>query len=209
MEYDYEPVRGLPERLPEGERILWQGAPDWRRLARTAFHARSTAIYFGLLIVLGLLTGSYLGALVTVGAAAGCLALLCGLSALAARTTVYTITNRRVVLRFGMALPKCVNLPMKAIADAGLRLHSDGTGDITLALIGEHKLGYLRLWPHARPWRLRAPEPMMRAVPDARDIAALLGRAMGDEVPNGRRIVIDDDDALSGPVYAPGRSVPA
>jgi len=33
-EYEYEPVPGLPQRLPQGERILWQGAPDWQTLAR-------------------------------------------------------------------------------------------------------------------------------------------------------------------------------
>ena len=38
--------RGLPERLPEGERLLWQGAPDWRRLALHVFHVRGLALYF-------------------------------------------------------------------------------------------------------------------------------------------------------------------
>ena len=38
-----------------------------------------------------------------------------------ARTTIYTLTNRRVVLRLGMALPKCVNLPLHLlIASADL-----------------------------------------------------------------------------------------
>lgn len=207
-EYDYEPVRGLPERLPAGEHILWQGAPDWKRLARTAFHARSAAIYFALLVALGIVTGSYIGALVTLGAAAGCLALLFGLGMLAARTTVYTITNRRVVFRFGMALPKCINLPMKAIGDANLRLHRDGTGDIALALIGGHKLGWLRLWPHARPFRLGAPEPMMRSVPDAARIADLLARALAEAVPEGRRNPVDVG-SLPEPAFAHGRSVPA
>ncbi|HBB55427.1 MAG TPA: phosphopantetheine adenylyltransferase, partial [Hyphomonadaceae bacterium] len=27
-EFDFEPVRGLPEALPAGEAILWQGAPS-------------------------------------------------------------------------------------------------------------------------------------------------------------------------------------
>ena len=27
-DFDFEPIRGLPKRLPPGERILWQGAPD-------------------------------------------------------------------------------------------------------------------------------------------------------------------------------------
>ncbi len=32
-EHEFEPIPGLPERLPAGERMLWQGRP-WRALAR-------------------------------------------------------------------------------------------------------------------------------------------------------------------------------
>ena len=41
---------GLPERLPEGETLLWQGRPSWRQLALRAFHVREIAIYFALLL---------------------------------------------------------------------------------------------------------------------------------------------------------------
>ncbi len=50
-EYEIEPIPGLPGDLPPGERILWQGKPDWRMLARTAFHTRIVAGYFVLLSV--------------------------------------------------------------------------------------------------------------------------------------------------------------
>ena len=65
-EYDNEPIRGLPGLLPAGETILWQGAPDWRALARTAFRTRLVAGYFGMLaawaLASALLTrGGYLG----------------------------------------------------------------------------------------------------------------------------------------------------
>ncbi|MGA1462008.1 MAG: hypothetical protein ACO37Y_02315, partial [Steroidobacteraceae bacterium] len=51
-DHEGEPVPGLPERLPEGEHILWQGAPRWTSLAVRAFHVRKLAIYFGLLMAL-------------------------------------------------------------------------------------------------------------------------------------------------------------
>ena len=35
-----------------------------------------------------------------------------------ARTTVYTLTDKRVVLRIGVALNKCINLPLTQIAPA-------------------------------------------------------------------------------------------
>ena len=45
-DFDFEPVRGLPEMLPAGERLLWQGAPRWQDLAVHAFHARKVIWYF-------------------------------------------------------------------------------------------------------------------------------------------------------------------
>ena len=43
---EFEPQHGLPERLPAGEKLLWQGAPGAWRLAVQAFHFRKLAIYF-------------------------------------------------------------------------------------------------------------------------------------------------------------------
>lgn len=33
-DFAVEPIPGLPELPPEGEHILWQGAPCWHALAR-------------------------------------------------------------------------------------------------------------------------------------------------------------------------------
>ncbi|MBY0520752.1 MAG: PH domain-containing protein, partial [Sphingomonas sp.] len=45
-EYETEPVPGLPGLLPKGETIIWQGSPNWRVLARTAFHTGAVTAYF-------------------------------------------------------------------------------------------------------------------------------------------------------------------
>ena len=49
--YEFEPQFGLPERLPQTERILWQGSPDVGALAQSAFHLRKFMLYFALLMV--------------------------------------------------------------------------------------------------------------------------------------------------------------
>ena len=95
-----------------------------------------------------------------------------------ARTTVYTITNRRVVMRIGIALPVTFNLPYTQIDGAALRPYEDGTGDIPLQLRDGTRLAYFVLWPHARPWRFSRPEPMLRAVPNAAATAQLLSEAL-------------------------------
>jgi Bacterial PH domain len=178
-EHDDEPVKGLPGFLPKDEEILWQGTPDWKRLAVNALHVRKVAIYFALLAVFGAVSGSWTGVLATVGVGTAGIAILALIAWGTARSTVYTLTNRRVVLRIGIALPKCINLPLSLIKSADLSLNADGTGDIPLTLNAEQRLGYIQLWPHARAWKLREPQPMLRAVPDAQKVATLLARACG------------------------------
>jgi hypothetical protein len=186
-QHDYEPVRGLPEKLPAGEHILWQGAPDWRSFARHAFHARTIAFYFGLLILWRAVSSAYDGAsfpqvagnvlwlLIPAGLGLGVIALL---AKVIAGTTVYTITNKRVVMRFGAAFEKSINLPFKALASADIRQHGDGTGNIALTLAGENRLAYLHLWPHARPLRFKNAQPMLRSIPDVVTVAGLLSDAL-------------------------------
>lgn len=180
IEYANEPVPGLPGRLPPGEQILWQGAPDWRVLARTAFHTRLIAGYFAALSAIALAfavsSGGYTGFIITATMGVVGVALLHLLAWGAARTTLYTLTNRRIVLRIGIAVPKCVNLPLAVIASVDLAERADGTGDLPLTLVGAPKLGYLALWPHARGWRISRPQPMLRAVPGAAELAALVAR---------------------------------
>ena len=178
-EYDIEPVPGLPGRLPVGETMLWQGSPDWKRLALSAFHARGVALYFAALIVFGAVQGAWSGVGLTLVAALAGLGLIALGAWGSARTTLYTITNKRVVLRIGIALPKCVNLPLSLIESADLRLHPDGTGDVPLKVTGTQSVGYLALWPHARPWKLATPQPMLRCVPDAQAVTETLTRACG------------------------------
>ncbi len=189
-EHEFEPQHGLPEPLPAGERLLWQGAPDWRRLARHAFHVRKLACYFAALLVLRFVAfhdaaGGVTGALQTtvqllpLAAAAIGIALL--LAWLTGRTTVYTLTDRRVVMRVGIVLTVTFNLPLRHIESAALHPLEDGTGDIALALDASTQTAYLHLWPHARPWHLVRTQPMLRAVPDAARVAALLHRAWADQ----------------------------
>jgi Bacterial PH domain len=186
-EHEHEALRGLPAALPPGERLLWQGAPDWRVLAVEALHVRKFALYFAALIAWRaadtLATGA--GALDALWAAAfvmplalAALGLLAGFAWLVGRTTVYSVTDRRVVMRIGVVLSVTFNLPFSAIGAASLRLRADGHGDIALALAGSDRIAWLHLWPHARAWRLRRPEPMLRALPQARQVAQTISDAL-------------------------------
>lgn len=204
-EYEIEPVHGLPGVLPPGERILWQGAPDRRALARTAFHTRLVAGYFALLVAWATIAavahgvrtpGNLLGAAMTLTLGIVGVGLLHLLAWGSARTTVYTLTDRRIVLRIGIALPTCVNLPLGQLGAVDLALRADGCGDLPLAVLGVPKLGYLALWPHARPWTIVKPQPMLRAVPDAATVAALIARTCAAADPIGQATRPDNRPSL-------------
>lgn len=195
-EYDHEPVRGLPEVLPQDEQILWQGSPDWKAMAAHALHLRIVAVYFASIALLGLMRGdtataigvTVLGLVVT----AMLILFLWGV----ARTTVYTLTSKRVVLRIGVALNKCINLPLAEIESANLKPLGGDHGSIVLALKGLPRLGYIMLWPHARSLRIARPQPVLRAIPDADSVAALLFKAVKAVQPAAVRAAL------------PGRAMP-
>ena len=186
-EFDNEPVPGLPANLPEGENILWQGSPTVSATAWRVLHIGWVGAYFAILLawrlIAGMSDGHTLGQIafdsipLTV-VAASALVILAVLARLIARTTIYTITSQRLVMRFGVALPISVNLPFKAIRSAGVALRADGTGDVALEVDDLGRLSYFHLWPHTRPWYVRLAQPSLRCVPDAQNVAALLSRAL-------------------------------
>ncbi len=187
-EYDYEPVRGLPGSLPAGELLLWQGSPAWRPLARRALHATAVATYFGLLILWELGSALYTRApwvpalrisaiLLALGVVT--VSLLCLVAWASARATVYSLTNRRLVIRHGISLPMSLNIPLRLVETMALSQHPDGSGDIALGLPRGERIGYLLNWPHVRPWRFSRPQPTLRSLADAPHVAALMGRAVG------------------------------
>jgi hypothetical protein len=186
-EHEFEAEHGLPEPLPRNERLLWQGSPDWRALAVRAFHVRKLIVYFGVILLLrGVSILSDGGSVADAGIAVLWLsplaviavAIAVSLAQLSARTAVYTITDRRVVMRIGIVLTVTFNLPYRSIQNADLRLDGQGsTGDIALQLKAPDRIAYLHLWPHARPWRIARPEPMLRGLPDAAAVAKILSGA--------------------------------
>jgi len=169
MEYEDEPIPGLPGRLPPGETILWQGTPDWLGVARGVFHARLVIVWFLFVASLAFVAGGtgLTGALVTMAVAALGLAVLGVLARAQAKSTIYTLTNKRVVLRFGVALPKCVNVPLALVGRADVKPAGTGIVDVSLTPTVRFPLAYLQMWPHARPWKFGSPQPMLRSVPEA------------------------------------------
>ncbi|ROU03111.1 photosynthetic complex putative assembly protein PuhB [Histidinibacterium lentulum] len=183
-DFNFEPVRGLPAALPPDEHILWQGAPEPRRLAREALALDWIMAYFAILIVWRVGVSSTLvsfpvaltHAVPFVIAAVVTAGILYGIAYMQARSTVYTLTNKRVAMRIGAALTMTLNVPYVKIGNADLQLRRDGTGTIAFETIGDARISYLMTWPHVRPWYFRT-QPALRCIPDAQRVAAIFAEA--------------------------------
>ena len=172
-EYEDEPVEGLPDFLPEGETMVWQGRPTVAAMARRVFFIPHLALYFGLLIaghtVYRLMEGAsvaqVMGTFVwQAGLAATVLVLLAWLARSYAASVMYTLTSERLVIRSGVALPMMVNIPIEQITAADMRVYRDGTGDIVLTPVADRKLHWVLLWPNVSAWYSRPVRPLLRGL---------------------------------------------
>jgi hypothetical protein len=214
-EHEFEAAPGLPEKLPAGEHIIWQGAPKWRSLGVAAFGLRTIAMY---LLVMWLLhfahlwdqgssapeMAKYLG--MSGAFAALAMALLGGFTYLVSSTTLYTLTNRRLVMRIGVVLGLTLNLPFRQITGASLKPLARGTGDLAVQIKPDSHIAYLHLWPHARAWHFKAPQPTLRCIADAEAVSNMLLQAWRMENPSERMLAVE---ATSAPATAPNHGLMA
>ena len=184
-DFAFEPIRGLPERPPEGEVILWQGQPNWLRLSVDSLNVWWVLGYFIFLFVWRFISVSdlmpiYQAVLVSLpflalGLIVTLLLMLVGF--IQANATVYTITNKRVVMRIGAALTVTLNLPFTEIENAAIASSSKNFGSIVIDTKQDSKFSFLVLWPHARAWHFKKPQPSLKCIPDADEVAEILSNA--------------------------------
>jgi hypothetical protein len=184
-DFQVEPIPGLPEALPQGEEILWQGRPSWIALAVEAFGVLwVAAITLGLAAwrVIAAFAGAPWEANIALAIAiailgGGLAAVLCLAAWLQARETVYTLTTGRVVMRFGVMQTMKLQIPFNRIRNAALSIGRSGAGTIALDITGAGNLSYILSWPHVRPWHTRPMQPALRCIAGAQDVAQLLAEA--------------------------------
>ena len=182
-EHEWEAAPGLPSTLPAGERIVWQGSPDWKQLAVHAFHVRKIAVYFALMVGIQFsqlwaegLSGKELLVPIVVSSSLAilALALLTTCAWFAGKSSLYTFTNKRVVMRIGIVLTLTFNLPYRRIAGASSKDYAKGCQDIALELYTEDRIGWAHLWPHQKAWHVKHPQPTLRCVPNGKEVSEML-----------------------------------
>ena len=174
-------------RLMEGERVLWQGRPSWRAVARDVLHVGWIAGYFAVVLIYnaaqdrlaGLGPAATLMAGVPLfGAALILCAAVCGLAYAIARTTTYVVTTERCILRYGVAITARLSVPHRRVAAVAVAVREGGAGDISLAAKpGGPRLRYIKLWPHVQPLRFSKPVIALRGVPNVIVVAELISHA--------------------------------
>ena len=184
-EFAVEPIEGLPEHLPKGEVILWQGRANWLQRTIEPLNLRWIIGYFGLLATWRFLTvieymplGTAISAIIPflfIAAFTGLL--LCIVGYAQAKATLYTITNKRVVMRIGAALTITLNLPFTKIDNAAVAKKRRGFGNIAFETSGSTKFSYFVLWPHARSWHFGKPQPTLKCIPEIEKVSSILGEA--------------------------------
>jgi hypothetical protein len=196
-DFAFEPVPGLPETPPEGEQVLWSGSPLKWRLGPHVFRTKWVLVLFAILAVSSIFSGLNHGAGFTrIAVTCATMLFLGGLIAvffnvlgwLIAINTIYTITNKRLVIRHGVTLPMTINVPFAKVARADAKVRRDGTADISLALLDGNRLSIFAIWPHNRPWSWQGPQPAMRMVPDGGRVANILVNALTRELNAGAEI---------------------
>ena len=180
--HEFEPTFGFPESLPASEKVLWQGSPCAWLIARRIFFLPHLFFYFLTLSCLALILNSEVLTLkdlfikflsyMSLGMVA--IFLLLAISYFISSTTVYSVTDKRVVMRIGIVLNLSLNIPFSKIETAAYKEYPDKSGDISLNLVPDNKIAYLHLWPHCRPWFFSSPRPRLSCLKDAEVVASRL-----------------------------------
>lgn len=184
-DFQVEPIRGLPETLPEGEEILWQGRPAWIALAVEAFGvlwvAAITVALAGWRVIAALSGAAWeanIALAIAIAVLGGGLTVVLVLTAwLQARGTVYTLTTGRIVMRYGVMQTMSLQIPFHRVSNAALSMGRSGAGTIALDITGAGNLSYILSWPHVRPWHTKPMQPALRCIADASEVAQRLADA--------------------------------
>ena len=159
-DFTFEPVRGLPEALPEGEHILWQGSPSTMRLAREGLKMNWIIGYFAVLAVWRVGVSSTMLPLNEAALHAVPFAVICALVCLMLMGIAWVQAKRDGLYADQQA---CCDAhwcgadhdaePALSCRSAmrSLDLKPSGHGTIAFELLDDTRFSYLTLWPTCAP----------------------------------------------------------
>jgi hypothetical protein len=168
--------------IPLGEKIYWNGKPNWKSFGYHAFGVKYFSIYF---FVCALYSVSQIDSSFSFGAffikyapylISGILAgmILLFLAYLSARHTCYVITEKRIVIRTGVALVFLLNMPLKNILSIDMKALTKGQGNVIFKVQSKKRIPYLSCWPSVKSGSFLEPIPAFRSIRDIEKIGKLI-----------------------------------
>lgn len=179
-------VKRLPDEvrksIPNNEKIHWNGEPSWASLGYQVFGIKYLIFYF---ILSALYAVSQLGPVFSLlaflvhyvpflisGAVAA--SILFVLAYLATRHTSYVITEKRIVIRTGVALVFLLNVPLKNIISIDKQRLAGGRGNLSFEAKSKKRIPFLSCWPSVKSGSFVQPSPAFRSISNIEEIGVLI-----------------------------------
>ena len=188
MEYKtkFEVHKNILDAIPEGESILWKGKPSFWGFSWYFFGLKLLAFY---LIILSVVFAARLTAtdfftafvvdflpFLLSGILASCI--LMALAKIQSQSSVYIITENRVIIKSGAALSFLISMPFKKIKAVNLQKRKGSLGTISFELNSGKRVPYISCWPSVRPWRFKKTEPAFSCIENVDEVATILRKSV-------------------------------
>ena len=184
MEYKtkFEAPKNILDAIPHGESILWKGRPSLWGFSWNLFGLKWIALYLSMLSIVSVArffasdfyTAFYVDFLPFFLSGIFASIILIGLAAIQAYSTVYIITENRVIIKTGAALSFLISMPFKKIKEVNLQKRGASIGTISFELFSKKRVPYISCWPSVRPWKFKKTQPAFSCVRSVNEVATIL-----------------------------------
>jgi len=184
MEYKtkFEAPKNILDAIPNGESILWKGRPSLWGFSWNLFGLKWITLYLSMLSIVSVArffasdfyTAFYVDFLPFFLSGIFASIILIGLAATQTYSTVYIITENRVIIKTGAALSFLISMPFKKIKEVNLQKRGASIGTISFELLSEKRVPYISCWPSVRPWKFKRTQPAFSCIGSVDKVATIL-----------------------------------
>ena len=184
MEYKtkFEAPKNILDAIPNGESILWKGRPSLWGFSWNLFGLKWITLYLSILSIVSVArffasdfyTAFYVDFLPFFLSGIFASIILIGLAATQTYSTVYIITENRVIIKTGAALSFLISMPFKKIKEVNLQKRGASIGTISVELLSEKRVPYISCWPSVRPWKFKRTQPAFSCIGSVDEVATIL-----------------------------------
>ena len=184
MEYKtkFEALKNILDAIPNGESILWKGRPSLWGFSWNLFGLEWITLYLSMLSIVSVArffasdfyTAFYVDFLPFFLSGIFASIILIGLAATQTYSTVYIITENRVIIKTGAALSFLISMPFKKIKEVNLQKRGASIGTISFELLSEKRVPYISCWPSVRPWKFKRTQPAFSCIGSVDEVATIL-----------------------------------